>query len=98
MELAEQRGITLDYVPPYSPNINLIERLWKFVKRELRSKYYDDFDIFRQRIDSIIDSTSGDNKPRFPSLSGVEYSCLMSCFRYAKTTFAAKCQPTAKAV
>ncbi|MDE7244160.1 MAG: transposase [Oscillospiraceae bacterium] len=41
--LAAELGITLQYIPPYSPNLNLIKRLWKFVKGELRSKYYDNF-------------------------------------------------------
>ena len=31
--LAKQLGITLMYLPSYSPNLNLIERLWKFIKR-----------------------------------------------------------------
>jgi len=34
----------------------LIERLWKFVKGELCSKYYDNFNNFQSRIDAIIDS------------------------------------------
>ena len=37
--LAQQLGIVLHYIPPYSPNLNLIERLWKHVKSRLRSKY-----------------------------------------------------------
>ena len=60
-ELAAQLGINLVYIPPYSPNLNLIERLWKFVKAQLRTKYYDDFDVFRNRIDSIIDSVHKEN-------------------------------------
>ena len=31
-ELATRLGINLVYIPSYSPNLNLIERLWKFVK------------------------------------------------------------------
>lgn len=61
-ELAEELGIFLVYIPPYSPNLNLIERLWKFVKGKLRTKYYDQFDIFREKIDSIVNSTTNENK------------------------------------
>lgn len=56
-ELAKNLQIYLEYIPPYSPNLNLIERLWKFVKGKLRTKYYDDFSFFCEKIDSIIDST-----------------------------------------
>ncbi len=48
-ELAGQLEIQLEYIPPYSPNLNLIERVWKFVKGEISSKYYDDFDAFKQK-------------------------------------------------
>ena len=42
--LADQLGIDLLYLPSYSPNLNLIERVWKFVKAEcLRTKYYDNY-------------------------------------------------------
>jgi transposase len=33
MEKATELGIELLFLPPYSPNLNLIERLWKFVKK-----------------------------------------------------------------
>src|SRR5205085_7435016 len=37
---AEELGLELLFLPPYSPNLNLIERLWKFVKKEcLYAKY-----------------------------------------------------------
>ena len=54
--LANELGIILQYIPPYSPSLNLIERVWKFVKGELRSKYYDDFSDFKKKIDYIIES------------------------------------------
>ena len=56
-ELASQLGIHLVFIPPYSPNLNLIERLWKHVKNKLRTKYYDVFDDFQSKIDSIISDT-----------------------------------------
>ncbi|HEY8035401.1 MAG TPA: transposase, partial [Methylobacter sp.] len=48
----------LIYLPPYSPNLNLIERLWRFVKKEvLYSTHYDKFDAFRNSIDTCIADT-----------------------------------------
>ena len=35
MAKAEELGIELLFLPPYSPNLNLIERLWKFVKKDV---------------------------------------------------------------
>ena len=32
--LAGELGITLLFLPGYSPNLNLIERLWKFIKKK----------------------------------------------------------------
>jgi hypothetical protein len=53
-ELVIQLDIHLVFIPPYSPNLNLIERLWKHIKSKLRTKYYDVFDDFKTRIDSIV--------------------------------------------
>ena len=60
--LARELGISLTYIPPYSPNLNLIERLWKHVKSRLRTKHYHEFDEFKETIDSIIDDSSTKNK------------------------------------
>lgn len=69
-DLAEQLGIHLEYIPPYSPNLNLIERLWKFVKGELSSKYYNDFNSFCEKIDSLLGAASDGYKPQIDRLMG----------------------------
>ena len=44
---AKALGIELLFLPSYSPNLNLIERLWKFVKKEvLNSRHHQDFKKF----------------------------------------------------
>ena len=68
--LALELGIDLLYIPPYSPNLNLIERFWKFVKGELRSKYYDNFSLFQEKIDCLIESATGCNRKRVAKLIG----------------------------
>jgi transposase len=56
---AERLGIQLLFLPSYSPNLNLIERLWKFTKsKALRGKYYKNFALFRQAIDDCLDQTA----------------------------------------
>ncbi len=40
--------IQLELLPPYCKNLNLIERFWKFFKRQvLYNQYYDTFETFR---------------------------------------------------
>jgi transposase len=69
-ELANQLGISLVYIPPYSPNLNLIERFWKHVKNGLRTKYYDLFDEFQERIDDIVDNADKMDKTYIDRLIG----------------------------
>ena len=53
--LAETLGSELLYVPPYSPHLNLIERLWKFVKKQcLYSKYYPASAAFQHAIQDCL--------------------------------------------
>lgn len=50
-EVACQLGIHLVYLPTYSPNLNLIERLWKLVKQEvLAGHYYESAQAFQEAI------------------------------------------------
>jgi transposase len=50
-EEAKKLKIELLYLPSYSPNLNLIERLWKQVKKDcLNCKYYPCFIQFKEAI------------------------------------------------
>ena len=51
-DCAKALGIELVYLPAYSPNLNVMERLWKFMKKKVTAnRYYEEFDVFR---DSLI--------------------------------------------
>lgn len=55
MACAEPLGITLLFLPSYSPNLNLIERLWKFIKRRsLYGRYHPAFANFRAAIEETL--------------------------------------------
>lgn len=67
--MARDLKIELLYLPPYSPNLNLIERLWKFVKKRcLYSIYYADFDAFSTAISTCLDHTHDTYKGELDSL------------------------------
>jgi transposase len=64
-ELARELSIELVYLPSYSPHLNLIERLWKFVRNEcLYSKYYLDFTAFQQAIIHCLDTAHTHKKDK----------------------------------
>ena len=47
-EYLETSRIQLEPLPPYSPNLNLIERFWKFFKRQvLYNRYYEAFNDYK---------------------------------------------------
>ena len=58
-QFAKELEITLLFLPSYSPNLNLIERLWKFMKRRsLYGRYHPTFAGFRAAIEETIDGLS----------------------------------------
>ncbi len=41
----------MEFLPSYSPNLNLIERFWRFVKERLvKNTYYERYKTFRATV------------------------------------------------
>jgi transposase len=51
--------IEIKFLPPYSPNLNLIERLWRFMNRKVRNnQYYEKFVEFKKATLSFFENIS----------------------------------------
>jgi transposase len=72
--LAQTLGIELLFLPPYSPNLNLIERFWKFVKKQcLYSKYYADPLAFQHAIIACITQAPHKHQEELASLLTLKF-------------------------
>ena len=68
-DYAQNLGIELLYLPSYSPHLNLIERLWKFVRNEcLYSRYYETFNDFKLAIANCLEESNTIKKDKLASL------------------------------
>lgn len=47
-------NVEFRFLPPYAPNLNLIERLWKFLKAQVLRQYYATFEEFVQAIQDFL--------------------------------------------
>ncbi len=82
VEKATALGIELLFLPTYSPNLNLIERLWKFVRKEcLYSTYYEHFDAFKQAITLCLSETTGRHQAALNRLLTLEFQTFESAAR-----------------
>ncbi len=68
-DTAAELHIELLFLPPYSPNLNLIERLWKFVKKEaLHSRHHTNYTDFQAVIDTCLQELSTTHQKAIASL------------------------------
>ena len=55
--LKEHPRIVLKFMPPYSPNLNIIERLWKILRKKVvYNKFYLKFEDFRNQVILFLDN------------------------------------------
>lgn len=87
MAEAERLGITLLWLPTYSPNLNLIERLWKFVKADelyrehwccLHGRYYPKVGPFKQAIITCLADTSDRHQAKLDTLLTFNFQVFKS--------------------
>ena len=71
---AKELGIELLFLPSYSPNLNLIERLWKFVKKSvLNSRHQCSFAEFRKAIDECLNQLGVTHRPAMEKLMTLNF-------------------------
>ena len=56
-QTAESLNITLEFQPPYSPNLNLIERAWKYFKKLVGRVHYATKEEFVAAIVNLLETT-----------------------------------------
>lgn len=67
-------GIHLLFLPPYSPNLNIIERLWKYTKKEiLNAEYYDAPAKFHSTITTFFQNINQNNKADLQNLLTLKF-------------------------
>ncbi len=73
-DLAKELGIVLLFLPSYSPNLNRIERLWKFMKRRsLYGRYHPRFAEFRAAIEETIDGIATTHADQLKTLMTLNF-------------------------
>lgn len=73
-DTAKSLSVTLLFLPPYSPNLNIIERLWKFAKKKiLYGKYFDTVPKFHSAITNFFGSINAEYQSELNSLLSLKF-------------------------
>lgn len=79
VEKAKSLNIKLHYLPPYSPNLNPIERLWKVMNEQCRNnKYFATAKEFRQQINHFFEVILPDISSSLDSRINDNFQVLIS--------------------
>jgi len=63
-------NILLVFQPPYSPELNPIERVWQYIKQELSWGLYDNLDEIKEKVRSFLEEFSTETTA---SIAGWDY-------------------------
>jgi hypothetical protein len=67
--MAKSLNIHREFLPSSSPHLNLLERLWKFIKEQvLYGRYYGTFPEFCAAIDGCLDKIATEHRAELTSL------------------------------
>ena len=73
-QLADELGIELLFLPSYSPNLNLIERYWRLIKKEaLYGRYYQNFKAFRTGIEEAMGKLQNEKKEKVKTMMTLKF-------------------------
>src|SRR4051812_7468059 len=73
--LAAHREFRLVPVPAYSPNLNLIERLWKFLRRKALSRWLKTFEEMQAAVAGVLDHL-GDYRDELATLMAEQFAIV----------------------
>jgi transposase len=74
MAEAARLGVDLKFLPSYSPNLNLIERLWRHVRKEaLHGRHFAKFEDFKAAIDRCLFEPTGRQVEKLKSLMTLKF-------------------------
>jgi transposase len=77
---ANELNIELLFLPAYSPNLNLIERVWKFVKSKLLgASYIDAFADYSENISDFVANLHSDNAEKMSKLVSENFQLFHDC-------------------
>jgi transposase len=81
MDLVKSQNIELLFLPSYSPNLNLKERLWRFIKKKaLYARHYDTFEAFRGGIDGCLSKIETEPREELQYPNDAQVLDLPGCF------------------
>src|SRR3954469_7057295 len=73
--LARHRQFHLVFLPAYAPNLNLIERLWKFLRKKALNRWHETFEAMQGAVAEVLDHLDR-YRPELDSLMTEEFHIL----------------------